>query len=578
MRKIQRVSDVPNARWRLNWLAGGMVVAFVAVIVRLFFIQVLAHEYYLDLADAQHTRFADIAAKRGVIYARDHTNEPESTLYPLAISKAFFEIYLTPSEITRPINAADLLSEVLGVDHDTILQRSQKENDPYETGTSKATDEQMRVIMDAGIEGIHARETVWRNYPDKEIGSHIIGFFGVEGSERVGKYGLEGYWQSELAGIDEKGMVMRDGLGQIIPSIGGDLGLAEDGADIVLSVDRTIQYEVCTQLQAGVQRFAADSGTAIVLETDTGAILAMCNYPSFDPNEYGDVTDVNYFNNSAVFEAYEPGSVFKPLSMAIAIDQGLVSPSTTYEDFGEVTVDGRPIKNFDEKAHGVKTMTEVLQESLNTGIVFATRQVPNRKFYDYIRAFGFGERTGVQLSQEMPGSLGELASGADVYKATASFGQGITVTPLQMVSSINALANGGILMQPYIVDEVRRSDNTIERTEPRQVRRVVSAETADTVSAMMIRVAEEGYDHKASIPGYYIAGKTGTAQIVEKGEYTAKTNHTFVGFGPGPDPRFTVLVKLSNVKNVAFASDSTTPIFNKIASFLVQYLKIPPNR
>ena len=578
MRKIQRGTDIAVSRWRLKWLAGIVVVAFLTVIVRLFFIQVLAHEYYRDLADAQHTGFADIAAQRGTIYARDHTNELESELYPLAISKTFFEIYLTPSEITQPVNAADLLAEVLGVDHDTILQRAQKENDPYETVTSKATDEQMRAIMDAGIEGIHSRETVWRNYPDKEIGSHIIGFFGVEGSGRVGKYGLEGYWQSELAGTDEEGMVMRDGLGQIIPSVGSDLGLAEDGADLVLTIDRTIQYEVCLQLQAGVERFAADSGTAIVLETDTGAILAMCSYPSLDPNEYGEVKDVNYFNNSAVFEAYDPGSVFKPLSMAVAIDQGLVSPSTTYEDIGEVTIDDRTIKNFDEKAHGVKTMTEVLQESLNTGIVFATRQVPNRKFFDYVRAFGFGEKTGVQLSQEVAGILGKLDSGGDIYKATASYGQGITVTPLQMVAAINSLANGGILMQPYIVDEVRHSDGTVERTEPRQLRRVVSAETADTVSAMMIRVAEEGYDRKASIPGYYIAGKTGTAQIVENGEYTSKTNHTFVGFGPGPDPRFTVLVKLTNVKNVGFASDSTTPIFNKIATFLVQYFKIPPNR
>ncbi len=550
---------------------------FLAIIVRLFFIQVVAHGYYQDLADAQQTQRALVSGTRGQIFAHDHTNAKSDELYPLAVNKEFYEIYINPTEVARPQNTAQKLSEILGVDYKKVLERAKKEKDVYEPIASKVSEEERDRILSTGLPGIYARKETWRFYPDREVGSHVIGFLGVD-PLRVGKYGIEGYWEDELAGKSERSIIARDATGEVIPAYDGTISQTSlDGSDLVLTIDRTIQFEVCRSLKQGMEKYAADKGTVIVMET-TGKILALCNYPSFDPNEYQRVPDVRYFNNDAVFEAYEPGSVFKPVAMGIAIDQGKVTPETVYEDSGAVTIEDRTIRNFDQKAYGTRTMTEVLQLSLNTGIVFATKNVSNQVYYDYIKKFGFGEKTSVEMSQEVAGSLGQLAKARDIYKATTSYGQGISVTPLQMLNAINALANDGVLVRPFIVDEVRKPNGQVVRTQPRTIRRVVSSETAQTITAMLVRVTEEGYDHKASVPGYYLAGKTGTAQIAEGGKYTDTTNHTFVGYGPANDPRFSVILKLYNVKNVKFAADSTTPIFNEIARFLLQYYKIAPNR
>jgi len=562
---------------RIRILSWVVVIVFGVILVRLFFVQVVAHGYYQGLADRQQMREVTEPVLRGEIYARDRTAEQSDDLYPLAVNRTFYEVYLVPNKITRPINTAQALHDIVGVDYEIALARAKKENDIYEPIYSRATDEQIAALRAAGLEGIQWKEQILRYYPDGTIGSHVLGFYGIDGTRFVGRYGIEGYWENELAPPSEIMKFVRDANGERLPvDTGGSL--AQRGSDIVLTIDRTIEYQACTILSKGVEKYGADKGSIIVMESATGRILALCNIPDFDPNQYNVVDDVSRFNDDAVFEAYEPGSVFKPIAMAVALDLGLVKPNTTYQDTGEVKIAGFTIHNFDNRAHGLKTMTQVLQESLNTGIVFATGDVPNKTFYTYVKQFGFGQKTGITISQEGAGSLGELAKHKDVFKATASFGQGITVTALQMISGINALANGGVLVKPYIVEAVRRPDGTALPHIPEPGVRVVKKETADTATAMLVEVADEGYDRKAAVPGYYLAGKTGTANVVEKGVYTQRTNHTFVGYGPAYDPKFTVLIRLNNAKNVGFASDSTTPLFNELARFLLSYYKISPSR
>ena len=572
----QRVTAFSTTR--LVSVAGVIAVLYVAVIVRLFFIQVVAHASYQVQADRQHLGKSDTAALRGEIFARDHTSDASPGLYQLAVNKKLYDISLNPSLITQPANTAEVISKILGLPYDDVFARAKKEHDVYEPIKDRVAADVVDQLTASGLPGINVQEQVWRYYPDGDVGSQVLGFYGSDGDTKKGKYGIEGYWDKELAGLTSQALVPKDSKGNIIPESEKYFNLTADGSDVVLTIDRTIQFKACDILKRGMDRFAADQATVIVEESHTGKILAMCGYPSFDPNNYGKVKSISDFNNNAVFEAYEPGSVFKPIAMAAAIDQHKVTPDTTYTDTGEVKIDTFTIRNFDKKAHGVNTMTQVLQQSLNTGIIFATKTIPNNVFTNYVKQFGFGTTTGVETSQEVAGSLGALEKNRDIYKATASFGQGITVTPLQMLNGINALANDGVLVRPYIVDEIRHVDGSVVTTQPKQLRQVVSKAAAETLTAMLTRVVEEGYDSKATVKGYYLAGKTGTAQVAEDGKYRDKTNHTFVGYGPAENPKFSVLIKMYNVKNVGFAADSTTPLFSELAKFLLEYYHIPPTR
>jgi len=349
----------------------------------------------------------------------------------------------------------------------------------------------------------------------------------------------------------------------------------------VLTLDRTIQYVACKMLREGVERYDADGGSLVIIEPKTGAVIAMCNAPDFDPNMYNQVEDISVYNNSAIFTAYEPGSVFKPLVMASALDMGAVTPTTTYEDTGEVQVDEYTIRNSDLKSYGMQTMTEVLEKSLNTGMVFVMRQMGEEALRGYVERFHFGTLTGIELDTESPGTVDSLYEQAESYYATASYGQGITVTPLQLTAAYAALANGGLLMRPYIIEEMRGSDGSVQETVPTPVEQVVSKKSATTIGAMLVSVVENGYGEHAAVDGYYIAGKTGTAQVARLGGLGYQENATiatFSGFGPIEEPAFAMTVVLNRPKTTTWAADTSTYIWGDVAEFLLQYLEIAPTR
>ena len=317
------------------------------------------------------------------------------------------------------------------------------------------------------------------------------------------------------------------------------------------------------------------------MEPSTGRIIAMCSAPDFDPNEYGAVEDLATYNNKAIFTAYEPGSVFKPIVMAAAIDQGTVEPTTLFNDTGEEKIDEYTIRNSDLKAHGLVSMTEILKESLNTGMIHVMRLMGGKTMLSYIEAFGFGDWTGIDLSTEASGTIDSLYKDHEIYYATASYGQGITVTALQIASAYSAIANGGELMKPYIVEELRKPDGTVEETRPETIRRVISSKTATTVGAMMVTVVEEGHATHAQVPGYYIAGKTGTAQVASQngvGYQEGVTNATFAGFGPIEDPVFSMVVTLNHPRTSPWAADTAAPVFGEVADFLLHYFEVVPRR
>ncbi|MFH1366471.1 MAG: penicillin-binding protein 2 [Patescibacteria group bacterium] len=565
---------------RINFLAVLVFIFAFVLILRLFNIQVIQHPFYDALAKGQHELYQKLLPERGDIFVRDKANPDK--LFSLATNQQLNFIYAVPKNIKDPAEAADKISKALDLDQQTLETRFSKQEDIFEPIKHGASDEEWEKVEALNIEGIEVSPENGRYYPENQIGSHVLGFVGqrAESEEKMGQYGLEGYFNQELAGQQGFIQTEKDAGGRWITVGGLKIQEAEDGADLVLTIDHTIQYTACSKLEAEVKKHGADSGSLIIMEPKTGAILAMCGYPDYDPNRYNEVENIEVYKNPAVYSTYEPGSVFKPFTMAAALDQGKVTPQTTYTDAGEEKIGPYTIKNSDGKANGVQTMTEVLEKSLNTGAIFAMREIGEKTFYKYVKDFGFGEKTNITLDTESSGDISNLKTYKEIYAATASFGQGITATPLQIVSGFAAIANKGKLMKPYIVDEIIKPNGFKEKTAPQEVRQVISPQTATTLGAMLVNVVKNGHGQRAGVDGYFVAGKTGTAQVPKKdgpGYETDFTIGTFCGFAPVDDPKFAMIIKIDRPRDVMWAESSAAPLFGELAKFLLQYYEIPPS-
>lgn len=574
--------SIRNNSWlQLDRLTILSIVIFLlagVIAAQLINLQIFHYNYYQSVAELQHLSEKELIPERGEIYIHDYQDGIDK-LFPVAINKKFYLAYAVPNQVKNVSSAVKLLAPLLEMKEDVLYKRISKPDDIYEPLKHKLNEENKKAIEALNIEGIRFEEEVFRFYPENNIGAQTIGFVGYQGDELIGRYGIEGFWQKELAG--EKGTYVyeRDAFGRLLPVAKRTKAAQRNGADLVLTLDRSIQFKACEALKASVLQYSAEKGTVIIIDPKTGAILGLCNYPDFDLNKYNEVEDIAVYNNSAIFEPYEPGSVIKGITMAAALDAGGVTPATTYEDTGSVEIAGYTIHNSDGKAHGVKSMTEVLEESLNTGSIYAARTVGPEKFYDYMSRFGFGQLTGIALEKEISGNIANWKYKREIDMATASFGQGFTATPLQVLNTFAAVANQGKVMKPFIVDEVRYADGRVEKTVPQFLNQAVSPKTASTLSAMLASVVKYGHAKKAAVEGYYIAGKTGTAQTVDQniGKYSENiSNHTFVGFAPVDNPAFVMLIKLDKPQAV-WAESTAVPLFGDIAQFLLNYLGIPPS-
>jgi len=585
-KNTQNFKGIGNGR--INVFALAVFLFIVLAISRLFQLQILNSGFYEALASGQHDFFEKLVPHRGSIFIHNDTlnndggsNDLYQGLYPVAVNRKYNFVYLEPKRVEKVEETTEVLSRILEFNEDEkkiLSAKLSKKDDPYEPLQHKVANSKINKINSSGLKGVNYFKEYFRHYPDANIGGHVIGFVGYAGNEKKGQYGIEGYFNKLLSG--ESGFIKteKDVRGKIIKTGHTAFSDAIDGSDIVLTFDYSIQHTICGEIKSGTEKYAADSGTVIVMDPYTGAILGMCSYPDFNPEKYNEVDNINIFNNPAIFHQYEPGSVFKPITAAIALDLDVITPNTVYHDTGEVKIGPHIIQNSDFKAHGDQTMTQVLDLSLNTGAIYMARKIGRENFKSYVENFGFGEITGIELDGEAKGNISSLAEKGEIYMATASFGQGISVTDIQMLAAYATLANGGKLPKPYIVDSIIRNKQEKVDTDPKTVKQVISERASTLVSAMMTSVIESGHAKNAAVKGYYVAGKTGTAQVAEKGGYGKKTVHSFVGFAPVDEPKFVMLVKLDNPKNVKFSASSSAPIFGTIAEFLLKYYGVKPTR
>jgi len=565
--------------WRVLLLLFFVCGAFFVVMLRMYSLQVVSHDTYRLLAEDQHTVFHEFTARRGEVYLKEKNSHE---LFPLAVNKKYPFVFVSPKDVTEEEKVIVHLNDILSVDTTFVADKLRDKTDPFEIIQKRVSDEQAQKIQDLKLRGVFVADEMYRYYPSESLASQTIGFVGSNGNEFIGRYGVESFFEDELRGRSGAIEQERDAGGRWISLAKRSFSPPQNGADIVLTIDHSVQYEVERILRETVEKHDADSGLILVMEADTGKMLAMAATPDFDPNEYAKTEDLSVFLNPAINLTYESGSVFKPITMAIGINEQKIGPETTYVDTGEIYSGGFTIKNSDEKAYGLQTMTQVLEESLNTGTIFIVRQVGKSTFSEYVRNFGFGEKTDVMFPAEAVGNIKNLDFlERDVHFYTASFGQGISMTPLQLIRAYGALANGGKLMKPQIVERFKHADGTEKEVEPFEVRRVIREDVSVAISHMLKSVVENGHGKRASVPGYNIGGKTGTAQVAkknEKGYSEDETIGTFVGYGPIEDPRFVVLTKIDNPKDVIWAESSAAPAFSKVMRFLLEYYEIEPTR
>lgn len=518
---------------------------------RFFYVSIIRHDYYLAKAKNISDN-NDNAVPRGSIFLTDKDNMP----YAVALNKEFSLIYAIPQKIKEPVNLAKKLAPILELDEAFLFQKLSKPNDPHEVLKRKVSDEVVNTIKALKEPGIEVGSETLRYYPEGLYLSQVIGFLGFDKNGQAGQYGLEEYYNSDLSGFISS-------------------------ADLILTIDSAIQAQAGALLEKTIATWQATGGSIIVMDPKNGNILAMASLPSFDANNYSSVSDKNSFINPATLKRYEPGSVFKPITMAIGIETGSVTPETEYYNTGSVQVADRTFSNsLSDKILGWQTMTTVLEQSLNTGAVFVQQKVPKDVFLKYLKDFGVDAKTGIDIP-EMNGDLSQLSSGRDVNYATVSFGQGVAMTPIELIRSLSVIANGGKLIQPHLVAKIISHGNEISGTKNDQPKQIISPETSVKLINMLIKVVENGSGKRAQVPGYSIAGKTGTAQVPDLVTHQYKPDeniHSFVAFAPAYDPKFIALIKLDRPRGVRFAEGTVVPVFKELAQFIFNYLKIPPDK
>lgn len=560
------------SRWRF-WLWFLFVFLIIGSIYhRLFFLQVLSHEEFVEKAKNQHQYYEELDPKRGEIYLQN-----KGKTYPAAVNEERDSLIIIPKNIIDVEGTAKTLAEITQLPFEEIKGKIEKNReDLYEIIKRKLTEEESLTIREKNLKGIELIPEYWRTYPGSPLASQIIGFIGYKDEEKIGQYGIEGHFDATLKGKGGFLKAEKDTSGRWI-SIGmRTLEKAEDGDDLVLTIDQSVQYFTEKKLEEAVTKFEAASGNILVMEPKTGRILAMANYPSYDNENYSEIKEASLFQNKCIQDQYEPGSIMKPMTYAIALDTGRMEPETMYTDNGSISMSGYTLHNFDGKGRGYIPMTTALDLSLNTGAIFAQQKAGKEKFYEQLKNFGFGDTLGIELVGEAKGDIKNLAEMKDLNFATASFGQGVAATPLQMVTAFSSLLNGGTLMKPQIVEKVIKNDGEEITIPPKEIRRVISENTSKKIKAMLVSVVKNGWSIKAAVPGYLIGGKTGTAELPAKGVYSKDTIHSFIVGAPMNDPRFTVLVKLDKVKAVEFSSDSSSPIARQILEFLFDYYNVSP--
>lgn len=566
---------------RIYWIRIFFIIFFLAIILRLFYWQILQGESLQAQAESQHFTSVSVKAIRGKIFFADGSllasSNPAYSLFGLP------KVIRADQKLNTAYSLAKLLIEEESNENDVdILAKNilnKLSQDLYWVPLQKnVTALKKKSIEELNLEGLGFEQESIRFYPEGSSSAHILGFVGADSKgESKGYFGLEGYYDGELKGVGGLIRHEKDALG--LPILIGNFltSNAISGKNLILNVDQTVQFIVEGALKKGMEKYGAKAASAIVADPKTGAILAMVAYPSYDPLKFFDYPK-EYYKNPAVADQYEPGSTFKVLVMAAAISEDKVTPDTRCDICsGPITLGGFTIRTWNNKYLPDSTMKDVIVHSDNTGMVFTGQKLGLDKLYSYLENFGFGQPTNIDLQDEFSPDIRQKREWREIDLATASFGQGIAVTPIQMIAAVGALANGGNLMEPHLVKEIKDDKGTFE-IKPRVVRQVIKESSAKIITEMMVQAVNEGEAKWIKPKGFKIAGKTGTAQIPVAGHYDPnKTIASFVGFAPADDPKFVMLVRYDQPSSSTYGSETAAPTFFEIAKELFTFFKVAPS-
>lgn len=554
------------ARIRIIMVGTVFGLMFLTVVGRAFYLQILQHEDLVKKADKQHEHRVDLTQARGSILDRNGTT--------LAESINMDSCYAEPRRIKDVDGTAAVLAPILGVTKDELIAKLSV-NKSFIWVERWLAPEIATRVRNMKLPGIGFAPESKRFYPNMEIAAHVVGFTGQDPN---GLEGIELKYDSTILGNAGYMITERDALGRNIAIKKTVIKNSSPGKSVILTLDKTIQFIAEKELAKAVKESNAKSGMALVMESDTGRVLAMANYPTFNPNAYSRYS-LAQLRNQSVTDSFEPGSTFKVFTVAAALDAGTIKSTDVYNcENGSYRIADRIIR--DDHPQSRLTVSEIIKYSSNIGSAKIGLKMGEEKLSSYLRSFGFGSRTGIDLPGETPGNLKKQWYGVEL--ATATFGQGISLSTIQLATALSAIANGGNLMRPYLVEQILDDSGTVmQKFEPQVVRRVISPDTAQKVTKMMETVTVDGgTGTRAALDGYLVAGKTGTAQKVDPVTRTyspTKRIGSFVGFVPADKPKLTIAVIIDEPQGVKYGGVVAAPAFRVIAQNTLAYLKIQPN-
>ena len=563
---------------RIRFVLGAVCLFAIVIVVKLFLVQIVNGNSYSERGDKQYVKKTESIFDRGSIFFQSK----EGVKIAAATVKEGYTLAINPKILKDPEVVYETISSYIKLDKKDFLDKALKTEDPYEELQKKLDTKTGEALAGLKIPGIVVSKDSWRVYPGDTLSSQSIGIVGFDSENKIaGRYGLERYYEDILSRSSQA--VHTNFFAEIFSGIKDNvLGKNVKSADIVATIEPGIENFLEKTLQETEDKWDSDSIGGIIMDPNTGEVYALASRPSFNPNNLKDIKDPKVFSNPLVEDVREMGSIIKPLTIAAGLDSGAVTPSFTYNDTGFMELNKKKISNYDGRARGPGTpLQQILSQSLNIGAATVALKVGHEKFADYFRSFGLGEMTGIDQPNEQKGIIKNLDSGRDIETATASYGQGIAMSPIETVRAMAILANGGKLVVPHLVNKIEYTDGTSENIKP-EAKQVISQQAAEEVTRMLIKVVDEALKKgEVKMEHYSIAAKTGTAQIANpatKGYYEDRYLHSFVGYFPAYSPRFIVFLYHVNPKNVEYASETLTDPFIQIAKFLINYYEIPPDR
>lgn len=557
-----------------------LVVAFALILIgRLFWVQVVRGKTYSETANHQYATPSTNIYERGTIYFE----RKDGALISAATQISGFKVAIDAGKITDAEGTYQKLSKIITLDHDYFIGKALQKTDPYEEIAHELTKDEADAISKLKLPGISIFKEKWRFYSGGDLASHVLGFVGYNGDVLTGQYGLEKQYNSLLARNADNPYV--NFFAEVFSNVKKTFfDNASPEGDVVTTIEPEVQGFLEKKLNEVKEKYQVDSVGGIIMNPMDGSIYAMAAKPDFDPNNYSKVSNVSVFSDPLVENVLEFGSVVKPLVMAGALNEGVVTADTVYNDKGSVMVDNHEIFNFDKKGRGPGTsMQEVLSQSLNTGMVFVEQQLGRLKLRDYLLGYGIKNKTGIDLPNETSGLVsGILTSPREIEYANAAFGQGIALTPVELVRALASLGNGGNLVVPHVVKEIKYDTGISKVMTYPTVPTKISAATSQEITRMLVNVLDKGISAGAKkLDHFSVAVKTGTAQVADNingGYYADRHNHSFFGYFPAYNPKFIVFLYAVNPKGVPYASTTWTDPFLDITKFLLNYYNVPPDR